>query len=190
VFCDKKIARAATIGCGLSPTARRPVLQKSLKLIGIDILLAVPPSAAGDDACSVSSSVSDVQFTLALGADHAVFQAGEVVPLSLAFSSAQVAASLRARNDTGCYRTLLRGLADQLPHAEASTIEALNDSHPEVTRDAIEALRRWGTSAAEAPLWRRLERLHQEWADRVDEMHSSAGFSAWSDAGQGQLSDI
>jgi hypothetical protein len=70
---------------------------------------------------------------------------------------------------------LLRGLGDQLPHAEASAIEALNDSDAEVTRDAIEALRRWGTSAAEAPLWTRLERLHQEWADRVDEMRSSAG---------------
>jgi len=69
----------------------------------------------------------------------------------------------------------LRGLGDQLPHAEASAIEALNDPDAEVTRDAIEALRRWGTSAAEAPLWARLERLHQEWVDRVDEMRSSAG---------------
>jgi len=91
------------------------------------------------------------------------------------YGAAQVSASLHARNETFCYRMLLQELGDQLPHAETIAIEALNDSDPEVTLDALVALNRWGTSEAEAPLWARLDRLHQEWANRVDDLHTSTG---------------
>jgi hypothetical protein len=92
------------------------------------------------------------------------------------YGAAQVAASLQARKDTHCYSQLLQDLGDQLPHAERSAIEALDDPDPEVVQDAVIALGRWGTSAAEPALWTRLERFHQEWAAREDELRSSPDY--------------
>ncbi len=51
------------------------------------LLLAVPSWAAENDACTKASSVSDVQFSLALKDDRAVFHEGEIIPLVLSFTS-------------------------------------------------------------------------------------------------------
>jgi hypothetical protein len=51
------------------------------------LVLATVGWAAEPDPCAAASTVSDVQFTLALK-DHApVFQEGEIIPLALSFSS-------------------------------------------------------------------------------------------------------
>jgi hypothetical protein len=92
------------------------------------------------------------------------------------YGAAQVAASLQARRDTHCYSMLLQQLGNQLPQAEQSAIEALDDPDPQVVQDAVVALGQWGSSAAEAALWTRLERFHQEWAGRQDELRSTPDY--------------
>src|ERR1700733_6362613 len=51
------------------------------------VLVAAPCWAAQDDLCSKTSTVSDVQFSLSLKNDRAVFQEGEIIPLALSFTS-------------------------------------------------------------------------------------------------------
>jgi len=83
------------------------------------------------------------------------------------YGAAQVTAALRVRDDKhSCYRTLLGALGDQLPAAESSAIAALNDPDPDLQQDAVSALSWKGTAAAEAPLYARLERFHEEWSAR------------------------
>ena len=50
-------------------------------------LLASVCLADDRDPCSAESSVSDVQFTLALNGGQSVFHEGEIIPLRLAFST-------------------------------------------------------------------------------------------------------
>lgn len=86
------------------------------------------------------------------------------------YGAAQVAASLRTRKDTGCYKFLLQGLGDELPKAQQSAIDALDDPVAEVARGAAQAPGHWGTADAEAALW---PRFHEEWAGREDELRSN-----------------
>jgi hypothetical protein len=81
-----------------------------------------------------------------------------------AYGAKQVSASLSARKVTGCYRQLLQSLGSELPQAQQSAIQALDDSDRELVWDAVLALGRWGSADAEAALWTRLRRLHQDWA--------------------------
>jgi hypothetical protein len=96
------------------------------------------------------------------------------------YGAKQVNASLRARKDTHCYSNLLQSLGRELPKAEKSAIEALDDSDPELVQDAVLALGRWGSADAEAALWARLRRFHQDWVGREGQLrmtpdHESRG---------------
>jgi len=60
-----------------------------MRLIAFVLLFVASPAstAAANDPCSAASSVSDVQFALSLKDHGAIFQAGEIVPLALSFTS-------------------------------------------------------------------------------------------------------
>jgi hypothetical protein len=53
----------------------------------LGLLLALPGLAAEKDPCAAVSTAQDVRFELALKDHGAIFRAGEIVPLSLSFSS-------------------------------------------------------------------------------------------------------
>ena len=89
-----------------------------------------------------------------------------------------MAAALAARKGTGCYRYVLVDLGAQLPKAERSAMEALDDPDPELVGDAVEALGRWGSAGAEKALWGRLERTHKEWDGRQDQLRSTPDFQS------------
>jgi hypothetical protein len=76
------------------------------------------------------------------------------------YGAAQVAASMAARKNTGCYRSLLHDLEDQLPKVQQVAAGALGDPDLEVAQSAILALGRWGSKDAEALLWEHLKQLH------------------------------
>ena len=94
------------------------------------------------------------------------------------YGAEQVRLSLAMRKNNGCYKYLLQALGDQIPAAQQSAIEALDDPDPDVVQDAVIALGRWGTADAEAPLWTRLERLHSEWAGRESEIRMTPEFDS------------
>ena len=87
-----------------------------------------------------------------------------------AYGADQVANALEARQTTRCFASLLLDLGDRLPPAEESAINALNDPEMDVQLDASIALQHWGSKAAEAHLWERMQRFHDEWASRPDEL--------------------
>lgn len=93
------------------------------------------------------------------------------------FGAKAAEASLAARKETGCYRSLLQELGDALPKVEQLAINALDDSDPEVANDAALALGHWGTAKAEAALWTRLKHFHQRWQDRYDELRSAPPYT-------------
>ncbi len=94
------------------------------------------------------------------------------------YGAQQVRASMAERKDTECYRILLQDLGDKLSPAQQIAIDALDDPDPEVVQDAVIALGNWGTADAEAPLWASLQRLHDEWASRADELHMGPDFNS------------
>jgi len=98
--------------------------------------------------------------------------------LDAEFGTKMVQASLAARKITGCYRMLLQDLAGSLPKVEPVAISALDDSDLEVGNDAALALGRWGTAKAEAALWARLKRFHQEWKDREGELRVTPEYNS------------
>jgi hypothetical protein len=83
--------------------------------------------------------------------------------------AAEVQAALSSRQRTGCYKSVLTDLQDavRLPAVERIAIRALDDPGPEVAPGAAQALARYGSAEAEGPLWRRLERFHEEWKDEA-----------------------
>jgi hypothetical protein len=87
-----------------------------------------------------------------------------------------VRASIADRTRTSCGKYLLQNLGDQLLPAQQIAIEALNDPEPEVVNSAVVALGNWGSAEAETPLWERLQRFHQEWASRANEVRISPEF--------------
>jgi len=87
------------------------------------------------------------------------------------YGAQQVRAAMEARKETGCYHTLLDDLREQLPAAQQTAIDALDDEDAKVEISAATALGRWGTAEAEQPLWERIKRLHDEWAGRQRELH-------------------
>ena len=86
-------------------------------------------------------------------------------------------ASLAARKVTGCYHFLLQELGDVLPKVEPLAISALDDTDLEVANDAALALGHWGTASAEAALWARLKRFHQQWQGREDELRATPPYT-------------
>jgi hypothetical protein len=65
------------------------VRMPGLKAVPLGLLLLALPGLAAEkqDPCAAASSTSDVRFELALKDHGAIFQAGEIVPLALSFSS-------------------------------------------------------------------------------------------------------
>jgi len=86
------------------------------------------------------------------------------------YGARQVAAALASPKNRSCYRSLLEGLGDQLPAVQQIALGALDDPDPEVARDAVVALGRWGSKDAETALWDKLKRFHKEWEGRQDEL--------------------
>jgi len=93
------------------------------------------------------------------------------------FGVKAVEASLGARKVTGCYHFLLQELGDALPKVEPLAISALNDTDLEVANDAALALGHWGTASAEAALWARLKRFHQQWQVREGELRATPPYT-------------
>ena len=86
------------------------------------------------------------------------------------FGAREVQAALDARNGALCNPRLLEDLGPSLPKVEQLAVSALDDSDPEVSTSAAQALGRWGTAKAEPALWARLKRFHEEWHDREGEL--------------------
>jgi hypothetical protein len=86
------------------------------------------------------------------------------------FGTKMVQASLASRKVTGCYRLLFQDLGKSLPKIEPLATSALDDADSEVANDAALALGRWGSAKAEAALWARLKRFHQQWKDHEGEL--------------------
>ena len=93
------------------------------------------------------------------------------------YGVAQVSDALGQRKVTGCYKFQLAALNEDIrrPKLEQIAIGALNDPSPEVARNAAEALQKYGSGKAEAALWARLEKFHEQWKDRADELHYRLG---------------
>jgi len=93
------------------------------------------------------------------------------------YGVAQVSDALGQRKVTGCYKFQLTALNEDIrrPKLEQIAIGALNDPSPEVARNAAEALEKYGSGKAEAALWARLEKFHEQWKDRADELHYRLG---------------
>jgi hypothetical protein len=56
------------------------------------------------------------------------------------------------------------------PELEALLIEQLDDPNPKVVTNAALALGQYGSTRAEEPLWKRLEKWRQEWKGREEEL--------------------
>jgi hypothetical protein len=95
-----------------------------------------------------------------------------------AYGVKQVEASLGARKDTHCYSSLFQELGDELPLAQESAIRALADPDPELVQDAVLSLGHWGSSDAEAALWARLQRFHQDWAGRESQLRMTPDYQS------------
>ncbi len=77
-----------------------------------------------------------------------------------------------APNQTRCFRSVLTDVARVHMSAELEriAIERLNDKNPEIASNAIWTLQGYGSAAAEQALWRRFEKWHDTWKDRVGEL--------------------
>lgn len=84
----------------------------------------------------------------------------------------ELTAALAMRNGTGCYRTQLSNLGEyvRMPQVEKVAMQQLDDPQPAVASDAAGALQRYGSPKAENALWARLEKFHQQWKDKPDEL--------------------
>jgi hypothetical protein len=71
-----------------------------------------------------------------------------------------------------CYKSLLGSLAPLHygPEIEALAIRRLDDPDPEVVADSVRTLGEYGSAQAEAPLWKRFEKWHEEWKDKADQL--------------------
>ena len=93
------------------------------------------------------------------------------------FGVSQVADALTHREQTGCYKFVFDGLGEgaDSPAIEDLAIRALNDPSPEVARDAASMLKNYGSPKAEAALWTRLQKFHDDWKDRASELRYPPG---------------
>jgi hypothetical protein len=82
------------------------------------------------------------------------------------------ALAARGKEYTRCYVSLLVEVAKlrMTPELEALAIEHLDDPDPEVVISAASMLGQYGSTGAEKPLWRRLEKWLQEWKGRGEEL--------------------
>ena len=86
-----------------------------------------------------------------------------------AFGISQFSKALSSRNVTGCYHPLFTDVGQwgMGPALERIAVEHLSDPDDEVAANAAEALGRYGSPAAEAPLWKRLQAWHDQWQGKA-----------------------
>lgn len=91
----------------------------------------------------------------------------------------RVSEAMSMRKVTGCYQFLFTSLEEyvRIPKIEQIAIDALNDPSVLVVRNAAEALQRYGSRKAESALWARLEKFHQQWIDKPEELQYRRGAS-------------
>ena len=84
----------------------------------------------------------------------------------------ELTAALAFRKATACYRTQLSEVGEyvRMPQVEKLAIQQLDDPAPSAVGDAAQALQHYGSTAAESALWARLEKFHQQWKDKPDEL--------------------
>ena len=97
--------------------------------------------------------------------------------VSFDYGVAQLRDALGQRKDTGCYKVVLSALNEDIrrPRIEQIAIAALDDPSPEVVRNAAESLQRYGSARAEAALLARLQKFHEQWKDKTEELHYRPG---------------
>jgi hypothetical protein len=100
------------------------------------------------------------------------------------YGATQVNAALKAKNEAHCH-VQFQSLGDRLPPAQQSAIDALDDPDPELVQDAVLSLGFWGTADAESALWARLERFHQEWAGRAEQLRVTPDYQSPGSRGAG-----
>lgn len=85
--------------------------------------------------------------------------------------------ALAARKTTRCYTSTLSDVASRnmTPEVERTAIAHLDDQDLEVASNATVTLGRYGSAAAEQPLWDRLEKWHSKWAGRAGELPNGYG---------------
>jgi hypothetical protein len=112
---------------------------------------------AGQWACSIQSSL--LAYLLRTDAQTGI----DLIKQALA---------ARGKEHTRCYVSLLVEVAKlrMTPELEALSIEHLDDPDPEVVIHAASTLGQYGSTGAEKPLWRRLEKWLQEWKGRGEEL--------------------
>jgi len=85
----------------------------------------------------------------------------------------QIEDALSQRKATGRYTDQLVALDEDVrrPAIERLAIRALDDPSAELAGNAAEALAKYGSSRAEPALWARMEKFHQQWKSRPDDLH-------------------
>jgi hypothetical protein len=88
---------------------------------------------------------------------------------------ALVERALASRTKTGCYRSLLRDVARlrMTMELESLMITALDDEHPRVVQNAIEALGEFGSPATLPVLRSHFDSWQRRWRGRANELRSS-----------------
>jgi len=90
----------------------------------------------------------------------------------LARSRVEKAIAARGKEFTACNHGLLSDISviHYDPVLEEIAIRTLDDRDPQVAADAATALRRFGSAAAEAPLWSAYERWSRRWQGREKQL--------------------
>lgn len=85
--------------------------------------------------------------------------------------------ALAARKSTRCYTMTLGEVARRhmTPEIEQVAIAHLHDPDLEVAASAAATLRNYGSTAAEQPLWDRLQEWHSAWVGRAGELPNGFG---------------
>jgi hypothetical protein len=93
------------------------------------------------------------------------------------YGAVQVSDALYRRQTTGCFRFLFTELEEDLrrPRVEEIAIRALDDSSPDVTSDAAQALQKFGSARVEPALWLRLEKFHEQWKNKPEQLQYRPG---------------
>lgn len=93
--------------------------------------------------------------------------------------------ALSRRSGTGCYRSVLKNVADLHSHPGLAALatEALEDADPEVVRNAAETLQDHGTAEAKGALWNQLTQRYaqavRQGRDPADRRLSELSRSGW-----------
>jgi hypothetical protein len=88
------------------------------------------------------------------------------------YGLSQVKDALGQREKTTCYKVVFDGLGEKAadPKIERIALEALSDPSLQVEQDAAEALGKYGSPSAEGALWSRLEKFHNEWKEKAEDL--------------------